>query len=157
MDVKIKKFKVSDNEKVAEFFRGIFNEMGWSEYISDSINNPQEYFRHHNGTLLIAKEDEKIVGTSGIIPLSDGNAVLKRFYVGKDYRGKGFAKNLLNKSIEIAKEKKFKSMFLDVTKENTRAIKFYEKNNFIAFTPEVYSEWYESGLPKSFIYYKINL
>ena len=58
---------------------------------------------------------------------------LERIYVLKDYQGKGIGRQLLDKAIQLAKEKKASYIWLGVWEENKSAIQFYKKNGFIAF------------------------
>ena len=53
--------------------------------------------------------------------------------VNKTHRNKGIGKNLLKNIEKIAKEKNCRRITLDVSKENTNAIKFYKKNGFNIF------------------------
>ena len=58
---------------------------------------------------------------------------LERIYVLKDYQGKGIGRQLLDKAIQMAREKKASYIWLGVWEENKSAIKFYNKNGFVAF------------------------
>ena len=55
---------------------------------------------------------------------------LERFYLLKDYYGKGLASQLLNFNGKISQENNQKGIWLAVWIENHRAIRFYTKNNF---------------------------
>ncbi len=48
-----------------------------------------------------------------------------------EYSGRNIAKKLLENCIEFSKYQQFKEIRLEVNKENLRAIRFYEKNNFM--------------------------
>jgi ribosomal protein S18 acetylase RimI-like enzyme len=58
---------------------------------------------------------------------------IERIYVLSDFQGKGIGRQLLEKAIQMAKEKKASYIWLGVWEENKRAIQFYKKNGFIAF------------------------
>lgn len=58
---------------------------------------------------------------------------IERIYVNSNSQRKNAGKELLNKAIEIAKKHKIKNVWLSVWEENQKAIKFYEKNGFVAF------------------------
>ena len=142
--IKIEACQQKDNQAASEFFTSIYNEMGWGITPSEGVSNPLVFFQEHKGWLLLAKENEKVIGTSGIVPLSDGNGLLKRFYIHPDYRGTEVASKLFQHSESLAKQKHFKQLFLDVRRDNTRAVRLWEKNGFILFTPKRYDEWDES-------------
>jgi ribosomal-protein-alanine N-acetyltransferase len=49
----------------------------------------------------------------------------------KDFTGKGIASNLMNRCIIYAEENSFSEIVLEVSVENTSAVNFYKKFNFI--------------------------
>lgn len=57
-------------------------------------------------------------------------AKLERFYLLKEFYGKGLAQQLLNFNRKISHENNQKGIWLAVWIENHRAIRFYAKNNF---------------------------
>jgi diamine N-acetyltransferase len=58
---------------------------------------------------------------------------IERIYVISGYQGKSIGKMLLDKAIELAKQKKLKVVWLGVWEKNTGAIRFYQKNGLIEF------------------------
>ena len=58
---------------------------------------------------------------------------LERIYLKEEFQGKGFGKTLIKKSIEIAKAKNKKELWLGVWEENPEAIGFYKKMGFVEF------------------------
>jgi ribosomal protein S18 acetylase RimI-like enzyme len=71
--------------------------------------------------------------------LKDNSAQeIERIYVSKAYHGKNVGQLLYNKALQIAKEKKANYVWLAVWEENSRAIRFYTKNGFIAFDKHLF-------------------
>jgi len=58
---------------------------------------------------------------------------IERIYVRKTDQRKGIGQFLLDFSIQVTKDKKFKVIWLGVWEHNQRAIQFYEKNGFNFF------------------------
>ena len=58
------------------------------------------------------------------------DAYLCNVYVLKNYRGIGLTYRLLEKAVEICEKNGFKSISLDVDKDNEIAIQVYEKFGF---------------------------
>ncbi|MFD2832491.1 GNAT family N-acetyltransferase [Christiangramia antarctica] len=56
----------------------------------------------------------------------------------KEFHGKKVGKMLYDKAIELAKEKNIDNVWLGVWEENLRAIRFYEKNGFVAFDKHIF-------------------
>ncbi len=93
------------------------------QILEDISTNGYRYFIAHDG--------EKPVGYSGVKPDYDaGGLFLSKFYVKKDYRGRGISRLMLNKHISIAKEGKLSYIWLTVNKHNDDSIKIYNKLGF---------------------------
>jgi len=76
--------------------------------------------------------NEKLIG---LLAIYCNNFINKEAFISvvclsKDYRGYGLSKVLLEKSIEIAKNKNFLKIKLEVNKNNKIAIKLYNKFGF---------------------------
>lgn len=85
---------------------------------------------------LIAKSSNIITGFASLTIKNnlwqEGNlAHIDEIIVDKLYRGKGIGKNLMDKLIEIAKEKDCRKIELESAFHRKKAHEIYEKNNFI--------------------------
>ncbi len=58
---------------------------------------------------------------------------IERIYVRKEYQNRGVGQFLLDKSIQITKDKQLKLIWLGVWEQNVSAIRFYERNQFQLF------------------------
>ena len=63
---------------------------------------------------------------------------VERIYVLKEFHGKKVGQSLYEKALSIAKNKKPKYLWLGVWEHNPKAIRFYEKNGFIAFDKHIF-------------------
>jgi ribosomal protein S18 acetylase RimI-like enzyme len=63
---------------------------------------------------------------------------IQRIYVIANYQGLKIGEQLLQFVITFAKEKKIDSIWLGVWDKNVRAISFYEKNGFVAFSKHLF-------------------
>lgn len=63
---------------------------------------------------------------------------IERIYVLGAYHGKKVGQLLYNKAIDIAERLNAEYVWLGVWEENTKAIRFYEKNGFTAFDKHVF-------------------
>lgn len=68
----------------------------------------------------------------------DSSLEIERIYVLKEFHGKKVGQILYEKAVGLAKDNKLKYVWLGVWEENPRAIKFYEKNGFIAFDQHIF-------------------
>lgn len=97
----------------------------------DLLNIVGEYI-DKGGNFWIARDDEKLIGTIGIMPYSTDIAILKKFFVYEDYQGEPYhiGRALYNELITFAKKKVYKTILLDTPRNTERAHKFYEKAGF---------------------------
>ena len=155
--VEITKLKIQEQDKAAAFCKSIYEELDWGLRFSDGVDKLTEYFGKPGEIFLVAKIDHRIIGCGGIKYLTQNNGLLKRFYIDKEFRGKGIAALLLDKLIKFAQLQKYKYLVLDTRFDNFRAQRFYVKHNFKKFKSKPYEGWSESFNPKIFYYYRLKL
>lgn len=156
--MEIVNFTPLGQKETAEFLRSIYKEMGWIEYWDEGFNNLYKHFNLPNsGFFLVVKDNNKIIATAILQKLDNKTGIAKKFYIHKDYRGLGIAQNLLKAFIKRVTEIGISKIVLDVVKNNTRAIRFYEKSGFKKYNQKPIDAWYESTRPDVFYYYYLNL
>lgn len=147
-------YDVKDSHSVAEFFKEVFDELGWDERPSDRMDEPHLLFHlPDGGALLFVKDNGTVIGTAGIIVLNKTDGLIKRFYLKKMHRGTGLALQLLDALISKTKSLGVKKLVLDVSKNNHRAIRFYEKNGFLRTHVTPQEDWIESKDPEGHFYF----
>lgn len=125
---------------------------------SNSAENMQEYLdkgfdfqklsaelKDENAAFYFAELDEEIIG---YLKVNSGESQteikdtagleIERIYVLNAYHGKKVGQLLFEKALEIARSRKASYVWLGVWEENPRAIRFYEKNGFVAFDKHVF-------------------
>jgi diamine N-acetyltransferase len=94
-----------------------------SEAIKAQIVSGYDYYLIHNGQ-----------GNIGYIGLVAGQGQsgmqISKFYIFKDYRGQGIARQVLTQIIEISKKQGYIRLFLTVNKYNHHSIAAYNKLGF---------------------------
>jgi diamine N-acetyltransferase len=87
--------------------------------------------------IFIVETDGKMVGFAKLHEHSTENCVsdldpieIQRFYIAHEYHGRGLAQALMQKCLEIAREKNYQTIWLGVWEHNYRAQRFYEKLGF---------------------------
>lgn len=114
-------------------------EEGFSlEKLTAEINNK-------NSAFYFAILEEEIIGYlkinfgSSQTELQDVNALeIERIYVLSEFHGKKAGQVLYEKAIEVACTQNAGYVWLGVWEENPRAIRFYEKNGFVAFDKHIF-------------------
>jgi len=75
-------------------------------------------------------EADEVIGTVGLDYAGNDIGYVKKMFVQTQMRGRGIGERLLGSSVECAKQKGYKKIFLAAMPKNTRAQKFYKKNGF---------------------------
>lgn len=94
-----------------------------------NVNIINEDFKNPNCIYFVAKQDNIIVGYVSIT-LSYDHIDLTNIAIKNTYKKLGIATRLIEYIINIALEKNFESIFLEVRKSNGAAINLYEKLKF---------------------------
>jgi len=109
-----------------------------TEKVKSELENPDAEF-------YFAETDQQIVG---YLKINTGNTQtetsienaleIERIYVLAPYQGQGVGRLLFDKALEIAKSKAVENLWLGVWEKNLKAIRFYEKNGFVAFDQHIF-------------------
>ncbi len=90
---------------------------------------------------LVALEDEKVIGYAGMWHvINEGH--ITNVAVSPEYRRQGIGENLINRLIEIAKEKDMIGITLEVRTSNEAAKNLYKKQGFLL--DGIRKEYYEN-------------
>tara|TARA_R110002020_G_scaffold156218_1_gene338025 strand:+ start:50817 stop:51344 length:528 start_codon:yes stop_codon:yes gene_type:complete len=151
----IRKVNIQDIEKLkeigkltfAETFSSENSEEDMREYLEEGFSTEKlkTELTDKNAEFFFAELDDKVIGYLKVnfgqsqTELKDENALeIERIYVLKEFHGKKVGQILYDKAIELAKEKSADYVWLGVWEQNPRAIRFYEKNGFIAFDKHLF-------------------
>ena len=153
--MKIIKASLADLSIVLNIARDTFFET-FREHNSDSdmaqyadLNLTEEKIESEllniNSEFYLAVEEDEVLGylkvNSGSeqTELQDRHALeIERIYVKKEYQGKRVGQELYAKALEVARLKGLSYIWLGVWEQNQRAIRFYEKNGFVAFDRHIF-------------------
>jgi len=155
--IKIARIKKKDNKQAYQFCMRIFEELGWDKRFNYGLEDLSEFFSRPKEVFFLAKKDNKIIGCGGLKELSKDKGLIKRFYIAKDFRGKGSAEKMLKKIKEFAQKENYKTVVLDIFDNNIRAKKFFQKQGLKIFKPRYNKKWRESQVPKLFEFRKLEL
>ncbi len=114
-------------------------EEGFSaEKLMTELNDP-------NAQFYFAALDNAIIGYLKLnfgasqTELKDEKALeIERIYVLKEFHGKKAGQLLFEKAMQIARQAGADYVWLGVWEENPRAIRFYQKNGFVAFDKHIF-------------------
>lgn len=137
MKIKIRKIQKSDNYELAAIIRSCFHDFNVSTaetvYEDPTTDHLFELFKTEKSALFVAEENGILLGCCGIFPtegLPENYAELVKFYLNKSARGKGIGRQLMEASINFAKETGYKSIYIESLPEFSTAVSIYEKQGF---------------------------
>ncbi len=102
-----------------------------SVYQDSDINDVSGTYCGKGNAFFVVEKDKKIVGTVGIKMETGKNALLRRLFVGENYRRRGFGTALLEKAIEFCKSKNYKEMVFRATDRMKQAMNLCKKMGFV--------------------------
>lgn len=109
-----------------------------NEKLTKELNDPnsQFYFAQLNDAIIGYVKLN--VGTAQTELQKNKSLEIERIYVLKEFHGKKVGQILYNKVLKIAQELAVDYVWLGVWEENSRAIRFYEKNGFVEFDKHIF-------------------
>ena len=78
----------------------------------------------------MAEKDGKIIGTVAIKEDGPHSALLRRIFLRKEYRGKGYGATLLNKAVEFCFEHNYTNIVFRGSNKMQNALQLCLKNGF---------------------------
>ena len=120
---RIRKFEISDLDRILAIEQGSFGEDAWDEKLF------RAFYRRCPDLFLIAMVGRRVAGYS-ITGVSSRKAELASIAVDPRDRRRGVAETLLNHTLTQLRSRKIKNWWLMVGVENEAAIRFYEKYGF---------------------------
>ena len=138
MKLFIRKIEEKDNLSLAQMIRAVFEEdhapREGTVYSDPTTDNLFELFKTSKSILWVAELNNQIKGCCGIYPsegLDKNCAELVKFYLAQDARGQGVGKELMQRSIESAKDFGYKQLYLESLPHFAKAVSIYEKQGFV--------------------------
>lgn len=125
-----------------ETFAATNTEADMQHYLTETFSDAavSAELSHPDSSFFIAWEDETPIGYLKINtgpaqtePQGDTALEIERIYVRTAYHGKKVGQLLYEQALAIAHQQNKTQLWLGVWEENPKAIRFYEKNGFVAF------------------------
>jgi DNA-binding MarR family transcriptional regulator/N-acetylglutamate synthase-like GNAT family acetyltransferase len=130
--------------------------------ITDALNacvlRAEEEFYYHNSTNFWYAVDAQgtIIGSIGLKKINAHSAEIKKFFVVKNYRGKGVASKLMETLVKAAGKHKFSYLYLGTVSILHSAHGFYKKYSFIQIPQEDLPADFSIG-PLDTVFFKVKV
>jgi len=110
------------------------------------------YYQKDGGEFWIAVEDDVVIGTIALMNAGNGNAVLKKFFVAEDHRGKKVGYALYMQLNRFAKNAGIKTIILDTPSVAKKSHRFYERSGFVRIQKDMLPFPYRYPDRNSYLY-----
>ena len=114
---------------IIEYSRRLGRDLSFQNF-DDELQNPAHKYTAPEGEILVAIEDEKVLGMIAYHRHSSERCEMKRLYVKPEARGMHLGDALVKEIIEHAKTAGYKEMVLDTIVPLKAAISLYKKYGF---------------------------
>ena len=162
MKISIQTYSDVYQKQVQNLVLGIQNNeflLGLTAQDQPDLPNIAEFYK--NGRFWIAlNEDDQVMGTIGLEPLNETQAVLRKMFLDKTMRGNkeiNLAQRLFETLLEFAKEKKHQELWLDTPPPAQAAHRFYERNGFELMPKASVPKGYKLPAIKELKIYRLNV
>lgn len=134
-EVQICPMRIEDYDKIAHFWSKIFGNTISLEF--DSRERISAYLKRNPEFSTVAKKGDDIIGT--VLCGHDGRrGSLYHVAVSEDYRHKGIANEMVQRSLSLLKQEGFGHAMLFAYLENTTAIQYWKNNGWVALPNVLY-------------------
>ena len=106
---------------------GEFGFYEWEDYLKNKDFTPYE---KKDSLFLMVLDNNKLIGTIGLLKVDDNTLKLNSFYVNKDYRNNKIGTELYDIAINFAKNNNYKKIILCTYDKFDIASKFYNNRGF---------------------------
>lgn len=137
-EIIIRSIQPGDNAALAKLIRDTLTEFGANRpgtvYYDDATDHLFELFdQKPRSAYFVALLGDRIVGGGGIYPspgLPEDTCELVKMYLYPEARGKGIGREIIQKALAFARQKKFKYVYLETMPELRRALDTYARYGF---------------------------
>lgn len=143
----VNKLQAISKETFQETFAPVNTAENMKRYQEESFSNEKllEELNNPDALFYFALLNNEVIGYLKLntgasqTEIKDNNALeVERIYVLQAYHGKKVGQVLYDKALAVAKELNVSYVWLGVWENNTKAIRFYEKNGFVPFDKHLF-------------------
>lgn len=107
-----------------------FEFFGQAPVAFEDMDDIDLHYSGDEGAFLVLASSEKVVGTGAIRRLDDSTCELKRMWFLKEYRGRGWGREMAYRLFDSARQKGYTRIRLDTSAVLTQAIGLYRGLGF---------------------------
>ena len=96
-----------------------------------TLDHPQEKILDPGGEILLACQDEQVIGCVALIVLGEGEFELAKMGVRPEAQGRGVGRNLIQAAIKMAQGRGARRLYLETNSQLRPALKLYADAGFV--------------------------
>jgi len=131
--MKIRTYDGTYDDQIISLILGIQNGeagIGLSLGEQPDLLDIRQSYQTGGGEFWLALEGERVIGTIGLMRKSQTCAVLKKFFVQKEFRAKGVGLALYRELLAFARQAGIRQLILDTPSVAEASHRFYERAGF---------------------------
>ncbi len=130
--IHIRPYQDSDKSQIVRVISRVLGEFGYhySRQLDRDLLNIPRYYAQRGGQFWVLEAGGKVVGTIGVSGINAKVCKLRRFYILKRYRHKGWGLLLYKKALAFIKRKGYREVWTSTTERFKDSIRFQEKAGF---------------------------
>lgn len=105
------------------------------QHFDEELLGLKRMYAEPYGGIILAKDQEEIIGCAAIRKINDKAGELKRMYIKPSHQNKGVGKILLERALQLAKRCNYSVVKLDTLNYMLPAINLYTKAGFYETAP----------------------
>lgn len=135
MECNLRPWNPSDREVAAEVIRQVLQEYGlpWQPESADrDVILVEECYQAPGGEFWVVESEGKVVGTGAYYPISRGDRAveLRKMYLLREARGRGWGRYLLQELERAIAARGFREIWLETATVLAEAVRLYERNGY---------------------------
>jgi len=134
--IEIRPIQKNDNQPTAEMIRYVLIEQNapktGTAYEDKALDDLHQTYQDDRAVYLVLTENDEIIGGAGIQALDDNDSIceLQKMYFHPKARGRGLGQQMMKKCLAFAKNKNYKSCYIETLPSMKAAQKLYIKSGF---------------------------
>ncbi|MFK5982783.1 MAG: GNAT family N-acetyltransferase [Flavobacteriaceae bacterium] len=106
------------------------------DYDKEVLGNPDKYIIKPGGHIFFALDNEEVIGTVALMPISETVFELTKMAVAPNQRGKKIGQQLMQHCIDFSRENNLDKLIIYSSRKLENAIYIYRKYGFIEIPVE---------------------
>jgi len=106
------------------------------DYDKEVLGNPDKYIINSGGHIFFVLDNEEVIGTVALMPISETVFELTKMAVAPNQRGKKIGQQLMQHCIDFSKENNLEKLIIYSSRKLENAIYIYRKYGFIEIPVE---------------------